>query len=134
MSLLKISSVTPVSSVLKSFLAALLCACCLENASAHETTTALTHVTVIDGRSSQRRIDQTVLVRRNRLGAVGPAAIPSVPAGARVIEGRGKCLTRGLWEMHVHTSMPGGRDVLELYIANGVTGVRDMAGDWPTIT
>lgn len=36
--------------------------------------------------------------------------------------------------MHVHTVMPGGRDVLKLYIANGVTGVRDMAGEWPTIT
>ena len=36
--------------------------------------------------------------------------------------------------MHVHLAMPGGRDVLPLYIANGVTGVRDMAGDWPTLT
>src|SRR5688572_11840352 len=134
MFLLKISSVTPVSSVLKSFLAALLCAGCLENASAQETTTAFTHVTVIDGRSSQPRIDQNVVVRGNRIVAVGPAASTSVPAGARVIDGRGKFLIPGLWDMHVHTTMPGGRDVLELYIANGVTGVRDMAGDWPTIT
>jgi imidazolonepropionase-like amidohydrolase len=36
--------------------------------------------------------------------------------------------------MHVHLAMPGGRDVLPLYIANGVTGVRDMAGEWPTLT
>jgi amidohydrolase family protein len=36
--------------------------------------------------------------------------------------------------MHVHTTMPGGRDVLKFYIANGVTGVRDMASDWPTIS
>src|SRR5687768_5118945 len=133
MFLLKISSVTPVSSVLKSFLAALLCAGCLENASAQETTTAFTHVTVIDGRSSQPRIDQNVVVRGNRIVAVGPAASTSVPAGARVIDGRGKFLIPGLWDMHVHTTMPGGRDVLPLYIANGVTGVRDMAGDWDTI-
>jgi imidazolonepropionase-like amidohydrolase len=51
-----------------------------------------------------------------------------------VIDGRGKFLIPGLWDMHVHLAMPGGRDVLPLYIANGVTGVRDMAGEWPTLT
>jgi imidazolonepropionase-like amidohydrolase len=51
-----------------------------------------------------------------------------------VIDGRGKFLIPGLWDMHVHTTMPGGRDVLKLYIANGVTGVRDMASNWPEIS
>jgi imidazolonepropionase-like amidohydrolase len=51
-----------------------------------------------------------------------------------VIDGRGKFLMPGLWDMHVHLAMPGGREVLSLYIANGVTGVRDMAGDWATLT
>jgi imidazolonepropionase-like amidohydrolase len=36
--------------------------------------------------------------------------------------------------MHVHTTIIGGRELLGLYVANGVTGVRDMAGDWPTLT
>jgi hypothetical protein len=35
--------------------------------------------------------------------------------------------------MHVHTVFPGGREVLPLYIANGVTSVRDLAGDWRQI-
>jgi imidazolonepropionase-like amidohydrolase len=35
--------------------------------------------------------------------------------------------------MHVHTAIAGGRDLLPLYVANGVTGVRDMAGDWDTL-
>ena len=39
----------------------------------------------------------------------------------------------GLWDMHVHTVFPGGRQVLPLYVANGVTGVRDLAGDWNQI-
>jgi imidazolonepropionase-like amidohydrolase len=51
-----------------------------------------------------------------------------------VIDGRGKFLIPGLWDMHVHLAMPGGKQVLPLYIANGVTGVRDMAGDWATLT
>jgi hypothetical protein len=36
--------------------------------------------------------------------------------------------------MHVHIVMPGGREALGLYLASGVTGVRDMASDWPTIS
>jgi imidazolonepropionase-like amidohydrolase len=50
------------------------------------------------------------------------------------VEGRGKFLIPGLWDMHVHTAIVGGREVLALYVANGVTGVRDMAGDWATLT
>ena len=56
-----------------------------------------------------------------------------IPRGARVINGRGKFLIPGLWDMHVHTAIVGGQDLLELYVRNGVTGVRDMAGDWATL-
>ena len=122
------------TSVFKSFLVAVLSVGCLGNASAQGPTTAFTHVTVIDGRSPEPRTDRTVIVRGNRIAAEGPASSVTVPAGARVVDGRGKFLIPGLWDMHVHTVMPGGRDVLQLYIANGVTGVRDMAGEWPTLT
>lgn len=94
------------------------------------TVIAFTHVNVLDGRSPVARPDRTVVVRGNRIVTDGPSASTPVPAGARVVDGRGKYLIPGLWDMHVHTVMPGGRDVLPLYIANGVTGVRDMAGDW----
>jgi imidazolonepropionase-like amidohydrolase len=94
---------------------------------------AITHATVIDGRSDAPLVDRTVVVRGTRIVAEGPAATTPVPGGARVIEGGGKFLIPGLWDMHVHTVAPGGRGALPLYIANGVTGVRDMAGDWPTL-
>jgi imidazolonepropionase-like amidohydrolase len=124
--------VTPVSSVLKAFLVALLYAGTIGSAEAQQST-AFTNVTVIDGRSSQPRQNRTVVIRGNRIVTEGPASSVSAPAGARVIDGRGKFLIPGLWDMHVHTVMPGGKSVLPLYIANGVTGVRDMAGDWDTI-
>ena len=111
--------------------------CCVStNTSIAQTpaVTAFTNVAVIDGRSPEPRSDHTVVIRGNRIVAEGPSESVAVPAGARVIDGRGKFLIPGLWDMHVHTVMPGGRDVLQLYIANGVTGVRDMAGDWATIT
>jgi len=95
---------------------------------------AFTHATVIDGTDSIPRPDQTVVVRGNRITAVGASRSIVVPRGARVVDARGNFLIPGLWDMHVHTAVLGGRRLLGLYIANGVTGVRDMAGDWDTLT
>ncbi len=95
---------------------------------------AITHVSLIDATDSLPRRDFTVVVRGSRIAAVGPSASTRIPAGARVIAGRGKYLIPGLWDMHVHTDVPGARRVLPLYLANGVTGVRDMAGNWAVLT
>jgi imidazolonepropionase-like amidohydrolase len=95
---------------------------------------AFTHVGVIDGTDSIARLDQTVVIRGMRISVVGPSPSTALPSGARVIDARGKFLIPGLWDMHVHTSIIGGRALLPLYVANGVTGVRDMAGDWDTLT
>ncbi len=94
---------------------------------------AISHVTVIDGTDSTPRHDQTVIIRGNRIVSVTPSATARIAADARVIHARGKYLIPGLWDMHVHTTVIHGRDVLPLYVANGVTGVRDMAGDWDTL-
>jgi len=94
---------------------------------------AFTGVTVIDGTDSIPRHDQTVIIRGNRIASVSARRATRVPSGARVIDGRGKFLVPGFWDMHVHTAITGGREMLALYIANGVTGVRDMAGEWATL-
>ena len=118
----------------KGFFGIQLCFGVLSCAALEAQDVAFTHVTVIDGSSPTPRSDRTVVIRGTRIVAEGPSSSVSVPANARVIDGRGKFLIPGLWDMHVHLAMPGGKDVLPLYIANGVTGVRDMAGDWPTLT
>jgi imidazolonepropionase-like amidohydrolase len=94
---------------------------------------AFTHVTVIDGAQATPRPDQTVIIHGNRIVTVAPSGSTTVPAGARIIEARGKFLIPGLWDMHVHAAVVGGRELLGLYVANGVTGVRDMAGEWATL-
>lgn len=96
-------------------------------------TVVISHVTVIDGRSATPRRDQTVVIKGNRIVAVGPTTTLASPSGFRTIDGRGKFLIPGLWDMHVHTAIIGGRALLGLYVANGVTGVRDMAGDLDTL-
>jgi imidazolonepropionase-like amidohydrolase len=94
---------------------------------------AITRVSVIDVDASISRADQTVVIQGNRIVRVGPSGSVAVPSGARIVDGRGKFLVPGFWDMHVHTAISGGRDLLSLYVANGVTGVRDMAGDWDTL-
>ena len=95
---------------------------------------AITHVTVIDGSDSTPRPDQTVLIRGNRIVAVGPSRSVTIPRGTQLVSGQGRYLIPGLWDMHVHTDVPRGRDLLGLYVANGVLGVRDLAGDWARLS
>lgn len=94
---------------------------------------AIVDVTVVDGSDPAPRPGQTVVVEGRRIARVGPSGEVRPPRGARVLDGRGRWLIPGLWDMHVHVDAPGGRDVLPLYVANGVTGVRDMASAWDTL-
>jgi imidazolonepropionase-like amidohydrolase len=76
---------------------------------------------------------QTVVVRGSMIASIGPAASTLEPQGAVVIDGTGRFLLPGLGDMHVHLpgpAAPGRRtaDELFLYLANGVTTVRSMAG------
>jgi len=98
----------------------------------------VTHVTVINPGTSSVQPDTTVVITGNRIAAVSSGAGFQPPKNAIVIDGRGKYLIPGLWDMHVHSAFgdwfPCGRDIiLPLFIANGVTGVRDMGGDIPVL-
>jgi imidazolonepropionase-like amidohydrolase len=90
--------------------------------------------TVIDVESGRAQPGLTVIVEGERIAEVGRRPALRVPPGARVVDAAGKFLIPGLWDMHVHTAFgdwfPGARDIaLPLFVANGVTGVRDMGGD-----
>jgi hypothetical protein len=82
-----------------------------------------THVTIIDVTGSVPRRDTTVVITGDRISAIGDNI--SVPADAQVVDATGKFLIPGLWDMHVHWYL---RDTFSLFIANGVTGVRQMFG------
>ena len=97
-------------------------------------TTAFTHATVIDGTGSAPLIDTTVLVQGSRITAVYPAARRPVPDGARVEDLTGKWIVPGLIDAHVHITQGSGdlapySDLLRRLLLDGVTGLRDMAGD-----
>lgn len=83
---------------------------------------AITPVTVVDVTDGSLAVDRAVLVEGGRIVAVEPAGSGAVPKGWTVVDGAGGYLIPGLWDMHTHRSW----HFLELLIANGVTGVRDM--------
>jgi hypothetical protein len=100
------------------------------------------HVTVINpGANSGAgpvEEDRAVVIREGRITAVTSAAGFAAPEWAKVVDASGKYMIPGLWDMHVHSAFgdwfPRGREViLPLFVANGVTGVRDMGGDLPVL-
>jgi imidazolonepropionase-like amidohydrolase len=89
---------------------------------------AITHVTVIDCTGAPPKPNSTVVIASGHITAVGPSDRVSIPAGAHVVDGSGKFLIPGLWDMHGHLT-DATEDAFPLLIMNGVTGVRDMGGD-----
>jgi imidazolonepropionase-like amidohydrolase len=80
-------------------------------------------VSVFDAESARLDPHRDVLIDGNRIISITPAGVP--PQGAQVIDGRGKTLLPGLWDMHAHVSPTDGM----LNLAAGVTTVRDLAND-----
>jgi Amidohydrolase family len=87
-------------------------------------TTSITHVTVVDVATGKELPDQTVVLQGERILSVSAFDSANPPQG-HVIDGHGKFLIPGLWDMHVHIQ---DLEDLPLYVANGVTGVRLMFG------
>jgi hypothetical protein len=85
---------------------------------------AITHVAVVTMESQWALPDQTVVVEDGVIRALAPSATLDV-TGMQVIDGSGKYLMPGLADMHTHITDAG---VLRLYLANGVTQVRNMEG------
>jgi len=85
-----------------------------------------THVTVIDATGAPAKPDMTVVIKGDRIAALGKTANLDVPENAHVVDATGKFLIPGLWDMHIHPLDE--KDYLALFIANGVTGVRVMQG------
>lgn len=105
---------------------------------------AIEHVRVIDGTGAPAREDQVVLLRDGSIVAVGTDV--DVPAGATVIDGRGKSLFPGLVGMHDHMFYPApkvnpaAKDALypeqgssfpKFYLAGGVTTIRTTGSTEP---
>jgi imidazolonepropionase-like amidohydrolase len=87
---------------------------------------AFTNVQVYDSEAKVFISDQTVIVDKGLIAAVFPSRETKVPAGAQIIDGRGKTLLPGLWDCHMHV----GTDFSGLQeLSMGVTSIRDPGND-----
>jgi len=94
----------------------------------------LNNVTVVDVRTGDLQPEQTVILDRNHIASVGPSKSAKYPRNAPSVNCRRLFLIPGLWDMHVHLVFgdwfPGAQDIsLPLFVANGITGVRDMGSE-----
>jgi imidazolonepropionase-like amidohydrolase len=101
---------------------------------AAEPALVFTHVNIIDATGAPVQPNMTVVVKRQHIAEIGGAGHVPIPKRAKIVDASGKFLIPGLWDMHVHTIfgdwLPQDEKVtLPLFVANGVTGVRDMGSD-----
>jgi imidazolonepropionase-like amidohydrolase len=97
-------------------------------------TLVITNVTIVDVRTGELHADQVVVIDKNRIVAAGPRKEVKYPRYAPTVNARGGFLIPGLWDMHVHLVFgdwfPLSQEIsLPLFLANGVTGVRDMGSE-----
>jgi amidohydrolase family protein len=100
------------------------------DAAAQDATVAFVNATVVDVERGVLVPRQTILTSRGRIDQVGPVSTTTVPRGATRVDVAGRFVIPGLWDMHVHIAEGESVDALvgyygSLFLANGVTGVRD---------
>jgi tetratricopeptide (TPR) repeat protein len=100
--------------------------CARQNPAEAQATLVFIHVTIIDTSGGPNQADMTVFIAGDRITDIKKTAKVRAPRGAQIIDATGKFLIPGLWDMHAHYFDSA---YLSLFIANGVTGVRIMAGD-----
>lgn len=93
-----------------------------------------TNVNVVDVRDGEIFRNMTVVVEQGRIRAVAKVGLIAGGRGFHVVNAGGGYLIPGLWDMHVQTGEAraegwGDRVFYPLFIANGVTGLRDMSAD-----
>jgi imidazolonepropionase-like amidohydrolase len=95
------------------------------------------HATVVDVERATTVADQTVVVRGQDIVAVGnDRAMRKAWRATQDVDGKGRYLIPGLWDMHVHFGggpalIEENKALLPLYIAHGITTIRDASGDLP---
>lgn len=95
---------------------------------------SIINVTVVDVTGGALELHRTVVVRKGRIEEVRDSDAAKDKHSGTQVNGTGKYLIPGLWDMHVHMVFgdwfPHGKEIsLPLFVANGITGVRDMGGE-----
>ncbi|HEX3383629.1 MAG TPA: amidohydrolase family protein, partial [Mucilaginibacter sp.] len=91
---------------------------------------AITGGTVYDVVSEKPMPNAVVIVENGVIKKVGKHGDVAIPAGAKVIDAKGKMIFPGLWDMHAHFEQA---EWGPAYLAAGVTTVRDCGNEFDFI-
>jgi len=94
-------------------------------------TYAMTGATIVDGTGRAPIEDGVVVVRDGRIADAGPRAGVAIPPDAPAVDVSGKTVIPGLWDMHTHVTQI---EWAPVYLAAGVTTVRDMGNEFEFVT
>jgi len=86
-------------------------------------TTAIVDVNLIDGNGGKALLNASVLIKEDKIIAVGPSKSIQIPEGAEIIQGKGMSLLPGLIDSHFH--IDGSEDLPSIFLKNGITSIRD---------
>jgi imidazolonepropionase-like amidohydrolase len=94
----------------------------------------ISNVTIVDVDNGRTTEPKTVVIKNGRIVSIGTSPATLAGKSVRQVDGRGRFLIPGLTDMHVHlfnlsSHRPPNDWSFGLYVANGVTGVRDMRAD-----
>ena len=94
------------------------------------TVLVITNVNVVDTRFGGFQPNMTVTIKDGLIAAVSKIAIINSSPHVQTINGNGRFVIPGLWDMNAHLhqagSMTARKAMFELYLASGVTGVRGL--------
>lgn len=85
-------------------------------------------VNIVDVEAGKIVAHQDVTIRDGRVSKIGKTSETEVNSSLNIIDGRSKYIMPGIWDMHTHSYKISPQFHHPLFIANGVTGVRDMSG------
>ena len=85
------------------------------------------NINIVDVEKGQIQENQSVLIANKKIISV--AKNIADPKDATIIEGKGKFLCPGFWDMHVH-AIVSYKSMLPLLVAYGITGVREMGTEF----
>ena len=86
--------------------------------------------TVIDVQTGASVKDRSILIEGSQIVRVGASGDVQAPPGAQAIDARGKWIIPGLMDLHAHVDSS--TALLPLYLANGVTTIRDPSSNVTT--
>ena len=114
-------------------LAALLTTCTRRPTKLEIYDVVINHVSIIDVESGQVWPNQVVAIAQGKISRISPADQDSY-AARQYVNGNGRYLIPGLWDMHVHfrggdSLAAANKKNLTLFLAHGITTVRDAGGD-----